>query len=95
MDSCIICFEDNNLIKPQNCNCKIYMHTHCLEKMIKCLNIDCPLCRHKIEKNIVIIGMRHTPNYLYIIFLFLLLTITIFLFNILKIIYKIIIILLS
>ena len=50
MDSCIICYEDKNLILPQNCNCKIMLHKQCLDKMIECLDIDCPSCRHKIIK---------------------------------------------
>lgn len=50
MDSCIICYEDKNLILPQNCKCKIMMHKQCLDKMIDCLDIDCPSCRHKIIK---------------------------------------------
>jgi DNA-directed RNA polymerase subunit RPC12/RpoP len=48
MDSCIICYGNNNLIIPQNCKCKITFHKICLEKMKQSLNIDCPMCRHKI-----------------------------------------------
>jgi hypothetical protein len=48
MDSCIICYENNNLIIPKNCKCKITFHESCLEKMKKSLHIDCPMCRNKI-----------------------------------------------
>jgi len=48
MDSCIICYESNNLIIPQNCKCKTTFHEICLEKMKKSLKIDCPICRNKI-----------------------------------------------
>jgi len=48
MDSCIICYENNNLIIPKNCKCKITFHENCLDKMKKSLNIDCPMCRNKI-----------------------------------------------
>jgi len=54
MDSCIICYEDKNLILPPNCKCKLVLHKICLEKMIQSLNIDCPMCRNKI-KNIKMI----------------------------------------
>lgn len=48
MDSCIICYENNNLIIPENCKCKITFHESCLDKMKQSLNIDCPMCRNKI-----------------------------------------------
>lgn len=48
MDSCIICYENNNLIIPENCKCKITFHKSCLDKMKQSLNIDCPMCRNKI-----------------------------------------------
>jgi uncharacterized protein YqhQ len=49
MDSCIICYENKNLITPKNCKCKITFHEICLDKMKKSLNIDCPMCRNKIK----------------------------------------------
>ena len=64
MDSCIICYEDKNLILPQNCNCKIMLHKQCLDKMIECLEIDCPSCRHKIiKKNIYINNQINHSHY--------------------------------
>lgn len=62
MDSCIICYENKNLILPQNCKCKIMMHKQCLDKMIDCLDIDCPSCRHKIIKKNVY-SNNETNNY--------------------------------
>lgn len=56
MDSCIVCYEDKNLILPPNCQCKIVLHKICLEKMIQSLNIDCPMCRNKIKNYKVIIN---------------------------------------
>jgi len=44
---CIICYEnDNNLIYPNNCNCKVLLHKKCLEECKK-INILCPICRVK------------------------------------------------
>jgi len=64
MDSCIICYEDKNLILPQNCNCKIMLHKQCLDKMIECLDIDCPSCRHKIiKKNVYINNQNNYSHY--------------------------------
>jgi len=51
MASCIICYEDKNLLL-NNCKykCIFKIHQKCLDKMKEISNIDCPICRNKIYK---------------------------------------------
>lgn len=45
--NCIVCLEeDNNLIKPKFCSCKIFLHEQCLKKCYE-YKIYCPICRIK------------------------------------------------
>jgi hypothetical protein len=40
------------------------MHKQCLDKMIECLDIDCPSCRHKIiKKNVYINNQNNYSHY--------------------------------
>jgi hypothetical protein len=63
MASCIICYEDKDLLL-NNCkyNCIFNIHQRCLDKMKEISNIDCPICRNKIYK-INFINYNHNYNY--------------------------------
>lgn len=65
--NCIICLEEKNdenekLIYPEKCNCKIKIHKECMEKMKNHLGINCPICRQKNDRSnsITIISERTT-----------------------------------
>lgn len=54
METCIICFEDDNeLINPKNCSCKVFLHEECLKKC-ETTGLLCPICR-KQKKTLTII----------------------------------------
>lgn len=69
MDSCIICYEENDLIYPKNCNCRVLLHDTCLEKLIETCNIDCPICRNPVlyeeHRPVILYG----NNVFYLVFL--------------------------
>ncbi len=47
MQTCSICLEDDNgLINPKHCSCKILLHPNCLE-LIESKGMLCPICRIK------------------------------------------------
>ena len=47
MQTCSICLEDDNcLINPKHCSCKILLHKNCLE-LIESKGMLCPICRIK------------------------------------------------
>jgi hypothetical protein len=47
MQTCLICLDDdNNLINPKHCSCKVYLHQKCLF-MIGSYGLLCPICRIK------------------------------------------------
>ena len=47
MQTCLICLDDdNNLINPKHCLCKVYLHQKCLF-MIGSYGLLCPICRIK------------------------------------------------
>ena len=51
MQTCLICLEDDqNLITPKHCSCKVYLHQKCLF-MIESYNLLCPICRIKNNKS--------------------------------------------
>ena len=51
MRTCLICLEDdNNLIHPNKCTCKVFLHESCL-KLCQNKGINCPICRIKNKIN--------------------------------------------
>jgi hypothetical protein len=95
MDSCIICYEDNNLILPKNykCKCKYSIHQLCFDKMKEISQIDCPICRNKIYRNYNFddnyqFNFIFFPRFLYFGFLLLLLILSVWIFIIIKLIYN-------
>ena len=47
MQTCSICLEDDEkLINPKHCSCKIYLHEKCLH-LIETKGMLCPICRIK------------------------------------------------
>jgi hypothetical protein len=50
MDTCCICFDDDeNLITPKHCSCKIKLHEKCLT-LLKDNGMLCPICKNKENK---------------------------------------------
>ena len=47
MDKCIICFEENNLIKI--CNCNYYVHQQCYDNWYQLNTNNCLMCKNKID----------------------------------------------
>jgi hypothetical protein len=49
MNTCSICLEEDiysNLIHPNYCSCKIFLHKQCLKECFK-YKIFCPICKTK------------------------------------------------
>lgn len=48
MDTCLICLDElnDNIIKPNNCECNVSLHSECLNSLIK-YGLLCPICRIK------------------------------------------------
>lgn len=60
MDSCIICYENKDLLLNKcKYTCIFNIHQKCLDEMKEISNIDCPICRNKIYK----INYNYNNNY--------------------------------
>ena len=48
MNTCLICLDElnDNIIKPNNCECNVFLHSECLNSLIK-YGLLCPICRIK------------------------------------------------
>ncbi len=50
--TCIICLNDNNLIKFNgSCKCKPSIHSICLNQWLEKNPLTCPICRKKFKEN--------------------------------------------
>ena len=50
---CCICFDkvkENFNDKRIKCDCKLYYHKECYDKMVNKLNISCAYCRHNVKR---------------------------------------------
>ena len=52
MDSCLICLEDTDrLFISENCNCKIYGHSECIENYFNTSDHKCMICKKIFDKD--------------------------------------------
>ena len=52
MKTCCICLSDDNyLIHPKNCECKVFLHNICLNICEK-YGLLCPICRIKTNEEV-------------------------------------------
>ena len=101
MESCIICYEDKDLLLNKcKYNCIFNIHQQCLDKMKELSNINCPICRNKIYKINFNNNYNNYYNYnnsldllffprlLFLGLLIILFIISIWIINLLKLIFK-------